>query len=297
MSKYDSNMIPLDSADEVAASCEANCKIYNKATVSYEYIIDNEASTNTAESSIVSTCIEKRPINSFKVFKVASQRYVKPGDIVDFTIVISNTGNTILKDIKISDILNENLLYVGSPNLYVNNNYVSPIFTESKLPSIELAIPTESTLLPEQSAVFTFKVKIKDSVTSGTLISNTAVVSSNDSNGNAITPENTNTVELEVKFVQLVVTKSAPETIRCGDPLTYTIVVENKSKTDSATNVIVTDYFAPEFVFTLDNITVPNGASKSLESSNGINVSIPTIPANGSVTITVPGTINCCCPS
>lgn len=43
----------------VEDSCSDNCKIYNKATVSYDYIVDNEINTSYSEYQTVSTCIQQ----------------------------------------------------------------------------------------------------------------------------------------------------------------------------------------------------------------------------------------------
>lgn len=238
-----------------------------------------------------------KPISDFTALNIASQRYVKSGDVVTLTKVITNTGNTTLNSVSITDTLDSNLDYQGSANLYVNNIYVAPDINVSSLPTTVLSFPTGTNLLPGQSAVFTFKVKVKEGIAPNTIIKNKSTVISKDPDNTNVGPKDTNEVQLLTKSLELEVVKIAPETVRCRDSLTYTITVKNKSTELDATNVVVTDYFDPEFTFTLNDVAVPATATKDLISPNGIKVTIPSIPADGTATVTIVGVVNCCGPN
>lgn len=287
----------LTTLTEEGASCSENCKIYNKATVSYDYVVDNETNSGIAESGTVSTCIQQKSISSFNTLKIASQRYIKPKDIVTFTMVVTNTGNTSLNTVSLSDTLDTNLEYIGSANLYINGVYVAPVVDTTMLPTVKLTFPVGFNLLPGQTAVFTFKVKVKESVAPGTIILNKATINSKDQNNKDVGPKDTNEVQLIAKSVELEVIKTAPKAVECGGPLTYTINVTNKSTEYDAKNVVITDYFDPEFTFDLSGVTAPTDSVKEKIDHNGVKVTIPAMKPGQTIAIIVTGTINCCCPN
>ena len=159
-----------------------------------------------------------------------SGSFVQSDDLITYTITVSNAGNTTLNNIVITDSLPISTTFVSSDT--VNGSITGPdplVFTLSSLPA-------------NQQETFTFTVRVDAVAISGTTISNTAQVVSDE------TPlDQTNTVTHTVTDAltgTLVALKSATpphgSTVQPDDLIIYTVTVTNESVI-SLTNVMITD--------------------------------------------------------
>ena len=108
---------------KVKIGCPIRCNISNRATINYDYVIENEVGSNKGESNITSTCIKPTIENSFSVYSFLSQRFVKRGDIVTCSVVVSNTGNTDITNINLTSLLDDRLSYVSNSSLNIGGVY------------------------------------------------------------------------------------------------------------------------------------------------------------------------------
>jgi uncharacterized repeat protein (TIGR01451 family) len=186
---------------------------------------------------------------------------VDPGDILEYTITTYNngaipaTGATLQDGVPAStnyvdDSLTRNGVGVGIPN-----GGVSPLIAGIDISSDDLPapLPGGGTINPGQSAVVTFRLQVDSLTAVGTLISNQAVVGSDqlpklltDGDGNPATgPEPTVVVvgdgqQLSISKQVSVVGGGAALP---GAELEYEVIVVNVA-TVPATNVVVTDNLA-----------------------------------------------------
>lgn len=265
------------------------CLFKNQAYLNYSYTINGIKKTDgNAESNTVSTCI-KSSVASISVVKYATIINIKPGDTFDYTVVVTNTGKTPLNNLKLSDTLDSSIEYIQKSSKVLINTAYAIATDNSTINNIDIIV--KSPIPSGVSAIFTFKVKVKNTATINTQIKNKGFLTSNE----ITTPIVTNEVIIYIQYANLVISKKADkENIECNEVLTYTFTIENKGNID-AVNVIFKDYFEDEFSFDINNVIAPTNATiNKISEYNGINIKIPNIPAGGIINISIPGTISCC---
>lgn len=279
-------------------TCSDECKINNKAIVNYDYVIENEINSNSSESNLTSTCIKPTQKNSFTNCSSISQRFAKVGDIVTYSVHVANTGTSTINNLILTSLLDPRTSYLNDPTLLVNG--LNKSVTDTTLgQNINLENENPIELLPEECAVFTFKIKVA-SDENLSAIPNTASINAAFDDGSAFTMPSNETL-LELKSVKLDVMKFVSQSeVKCGDPLVYTIKVTNNSLYE-ARNLIITDYFDREFKFCIDDVSVRDGvdtlitdASIEKIAPNGIKVTLNSLPSESSAIIEIPGTVVCC---
>jgi uncharacterized repeat protein (TIGR01451 family)/fimbrial isopeptide formation D2 family protein len=220
---------------------------------------------------------------------------VEPGDTLQYTITMTNSGATPATGVVLTDAIPANTTYVAN-SVQMNGVAVadpapgaSPLTNGIGVVSSGLTPPSPSssggTLAAGGTGIVTFKVQVNPGVASGTIISNQGSVATaqlpallTDSDGNP-----TNGYQPTVITVgnaqQLSITKSAVVVgggaALPGSVLEYTIQATNIG-TVPATNVVITDDLTPVLT---QAAYVANSATMN-GSSNGVSFTSPVITAN-----------------
>lgn len=162
-----------------------------------------------------------------EITKKASQKAVKPGDGFHYTLTVKNTGNATAKDIKVTDVLPEELEFISS----------FPYKETENQGQYEWSIKSIKEGCDVSIRVY---VKVKESVAPGTEIFNTAKAGDIPSNEEKVTVMDSN----------LVITKSVDKTDpRPGDKVVYTLTITNTGNKMSGPSIVedrLSDYL--EFV-------------------------------------------------
>lgn len=247
------------------------------ATLSWEVKIDNALPepnpiSNVANISVNGGAVINTPAAETQVnfadltspgnfIKTASPTTADIGDVVTYTISITNGGNVPATNVVITDSISSGTSYVNGS---INGNLA---FSGDPVTGITLTNP----LAVGATATFTFDVVVNSFAINP--IPNTASVAYNFTvdpavlNGGAASGNST-TSQVEVSSTALVVTKKADKSIAyLDDIITYTITVANTGNAP-ASNVIITD-------------AVPSGTTYEAASLTG------TVPVTGA-----PPTIN-----
>ncbi|SMP32316.1 isopeptide-forming domain-containing fimbrial protein, partial [Algoriphagus winogradskyi] len=196
--------------------------------------------------------------------KFAENEIVYAGDTFTYTISITNTNNTEITDVTITDELDARLMYVASSN---SGQFGAGVVTWT--------IPT---IAANSIVDITLWVSTASNLASGTQISNVAIVSSPDD------PDSPKESDPEVvtveKDVDLIITKTASAaTVLAGGEFSYTISVMNSGQSD-ATDLTITDALATGLSFiSADNSGVNNAGT--------ITWTIPTLAAGASIDLTL----------
>ncbi len=204
---------------------------------------------------------------------------VDPGDVLGYTIVLSNFGAIPATGVVLTDAVPANTTYVAD-SLRLNgasmgpDGGVSPLIAGLSIHSSDN--PGAGIVSVGQSAVITFEVRVNAGVPSGTLISNQGSVTSSElppeltdadgvpSNGNQPTVIVVGDVQLlSVTKQVLVVNGGAAE---AGGQLEYVIRVNNIGSLP-ATRVKITDDLSPPIG---DQVTYVTGSSTLNGSSSGM---------------------------
>ena len=115
------------------------------------------------------------------VTKTVDKTTVNPGDTLTYTITVSNDGDVVDNDIVLVDKLDTNLEFISSEGGVYD-------------PSTHTVIYKIDALNPNEKKTFTLVTRVKDDITSGTTINNTALVLGNDNDEEVPSNEVTTTV-------------------------------------------------------------------------------------------------------
>lgn len=140
-----------------------------------DYILSKDTSTTTTTATVgslqeaVAELVNKYVKSGLEVDKVATKKdgqtyalYTKVGDTIEYTITVTNTGNTTLTDIKLEDAL---------------------------MPTADA--PDPFTLKPNETKTITYTYKVTDDAM---VVKNTATATGEDPSGNDVTDTDTETV-------------------------------------------------------------------------------------------------------
>ena len=270
--------------------------INNTATTRYQF--EGSPDVNSATSNENSIVLEDA--NGLSITKTASPTTFSAGDIITYTVRITNTSSSYLTGVRIIDDLGGgNLAYVvGSGSLTAGSQTypVSPVATNPLTFTLQqLNVGQSMTLTYKSQVIF----NLPSSVTSITnTVRGIGYTSTGTVNGFA------NATIQKKNSVSLGIAKSSSTTdVLPNQTFSYYITLTNNSQT-LANIVNVQDELPSNFVLTSVSLKIGSGSTTQLTSSDYILDSsnlivIPsstdpsiTVPAGGSTVITLTGHFN-----
>ena len=183
-------------------------------------VYDPDMSNNNASNS---TKVLYIPSADLEVVKVVSNSTPHKGDLITWTITVTNNGPDTAQDVSVSDKLPNGLVFMSCDGDY---DYTTGIWTVGDLTNGESKTLQIITMVDTTNANVT----------------NVAVVNSTTSDPNTDNNIDNDTIEIAAEAdIKVVKTVSNPKP-SVGDVITWTIVVVNLGP-DSAENVIVEEIF------------------------------------------------------
>jgi uncharacterized repeat protein (TIGR01451 family)/gliding motility-associated-like protein len=233
-------------------------KLVNKAEASS---VDDPTSPKISNEAEVTVLQGIKPI--LGITKSSNGSTIRLGDIITYTISVSNSGNAFATGVNVRDVLPAGTSFVSTDRGGVHSNG-----------TVNWTI---GILAPGQTLVITLQVLVNGNFVGNEVISNIASVTSP---ADPTTPKNSTpanvTVE-EVKPVLAITKKANAPTVLAGELISYTVEVRNTG-TGPATNVTVTDQL-PAGTFFIS-------ASNSVTHNAGlVTWSLGTINPGNSVTL------------
>lgn len=239
-------------------------------------------------------------VDAQKIVRIAvdqgSPDIVDPGDVLRYTITISNTGAVPATGVVFTDAVPADTTYVAN-SVSLNgipvgqpDGGVSPLVSGIPVSSSDLTPPLPAsgngTLSPGASAVITFDVQVSAGVPTGTVISNQGVVGTNEmhdepTDADGIDANGDQPTQVVVGDVQLLsISKEVfvigGGTAEPGSELEYLIRVTN-SGTLPATNVVVTDDLSPPLG---SQVTYVSGSGRLNGSAAGVTFAASLLTAD-----------------
>ncbi|MED0938146.1 cell surface protein [Bacillus mobilis] len=250
--------------------------IPNQSNTTYQYVVNPNlppASAN-ALSNVITTQINNATIIATKSVNTPNAAI---GDIVIYTIAVTNTGNIPASATVLTDGLGAGASFVQ--NSVTINNVPQPGLDPSL--GIHLAdIP------PGDTVFITFQAQILAIPPSGTLTNNALVnyeYTVNPNQSPAVGSTITNTTVTPIIDATLSINKTVNSTFATiGDTLTFTSTITNSGNT-TANNVIFTDLIPDGTTFIPNSFTVNGTTIPNVNPQNGINIG--NINSNASITL------------
>jgi uncharacterized repeat protein (TIGR01451 family) len=241
----------------VDATVAAGTVLSNTASATSTTTDPDSADLSATETTTVSTSAD------LSVTKVDTPDPVNAGNQITYTITVTNAGPSNSASVTLNDTMpaGTTLAFLAAPGAWV-----------CPLPPASGPVVCTHASLPVGTSVFTLKVIVDPSTTAGTVLTNTATVSSSATSD----PNSGNDVDTATTTVatsaDISVTKvDTPDPVNAGNQITYTITVTNAGPSNSA-SVTLSD-------------AIPAGTTLAFLAAPGAWV-CPLPPASGPVVCT-----------
>lgn len=231
----------------------------------------NDAGDPNDDDPVLTTVVSAPDIRLLKNSSVSSPPLVAGGEIT-YTITASNLGNENLINAVLQDAIPANTTYVenstykdpnGSPTLIPDVGGTSALVS-----GLSINASLANTLEVDQMVEYSFKVRVKDSVNNGTVISNQAFISGEGEGSGALSPlasDDPDTTfgpdpaqDIVGEAPSLYAIKSVSDlnggSLVGGDVLRYSIVVRNNGST-AMENLELNDVIPANTTFVAGSMT------------------------------------------
>jgi uncharacterized repeat protein (TIGR01451 family) len=252
-------------------------------------VVTNTASVTSSEtpgsvSDTVSDIVSAPSLTIHKSSQDANGGGLVPGDILTYTIMVSNSGTANAMGAHISDTLPANTAFVPGSIRLSPSDAGTPGTTPPTLAS-------SLTITPNQPVSVTFAVTVNSPLPDQTPIANTASITSSEM-PDPITGTITDTT---INAPSLTIRKSSQDAnggqLVPGDTLTYTVAVANTGTLD-ATDALISDTLPANTAFVPGSIRLSPSDAGTPGTTPPTLASGLTITAGQSISVTFAVTVN-----
>ncbi|MCB0195147.1 MAG: DUF11 domain-containing protein [Anaerolineae bacterium] len=212
----------LDQLNPTSPPVTINLSIATSSSLASGTVLTNQAfieSDQLIKRTNIVTHIVQSP--DLSVIKSVTPEIVEPGGILSYTIVTINNGQVDATGVTLFDPLPNNTQFRSGS---VSITPPSAGGTSGSPPSIV----EDMTVAAGESVTVTYAVQVDDGVPSGTIIFNTASVTSAET---LVPVTDTVTSTVFIPYPALLMTKSGPQTAQIGSSIVYTFTVVNIGNT------------------------------------------------------------------
>jgi len=252
---------------DVVCTAENGDTIPNIATVTNAE--HNLSATDNADVNVV--VAGNNP--GVAITKTASPGVVSPGGTVTYALVVTNTGNTPLANLVVTDPLHSlltNPQLLSSPGGVVNNSVGN---------NLSFTIPN---LAIGASATIVFTADVISTAQNGDTIPNIATVVSAEHNLTATANASVSVVAVPNAPAVTISKTASPGTVSPNGTITYVLVISNTGNT-TLTNLVVTDPLHSRLT-NPQMLPLPSGVTNN-SVGNNLSFTIASLAAGASTTI------------
>ncbi|MCQ6355135.1 DUF7507 domain-containing protein [Bacillus cereus] len=255
--------------------------IINNAFASYIYTVNPSLppTSKTTNSNSVTSTIR---LANLHAIKSVDKTFAEVGDVLTYTFALTNDGNVAANNVLLSDSIANGTSFV--PNSVMINGVTQPGVTPA---SINIGSINAGTTITAS-----FQVLIT-SIPNPNPISNSASISYNfivDPNASPVSANTTSTTTFtQVNDANVISAKTVDRAFATvGDILTYTVILTNAGSVSADSPTFVDTN--PDGTIFIPNTFLINGVFQNNADPN-IGVPLPSIPANGSLTVSYQVTV------
>lgn len=213
----------------------------------------NQATLNFAGRVTSSNITEGEIVSGLTLTKTAITENYGPGDGIVYTITLSNAGTTDVTGVRVTDDLGVYslpggttefvpLTYVDGSLLYYQNGALQPAPAVTAGPPLVidgLTVPAGGTIL----LIYETRANDFAPLSAGSAIFNTATVGGAECEATGDTAE----VPTREEPILSIAKAICPQTVSCGQDVTYTFIIQNTGNTAvvATDNLTVSDTFTP----------------------------------------------------
>ena len=268
-------------------------QINNQASTTYQFLGSSEVLTAVSNENTI-TLLDS---SGLSVTKTANPTTYLAGDIITYTVTITNNSSSYLNGVRIIDNLGGgNLAYVvGSGSLTTSTETypVSPIATNPLTFTLQqLGVGESMTLTYRSQVIFNLPSSVSSITNTITGIGYTATGTITDTDSETILKKNSAQVEL--------IKTSSLDTVSENQPFSYYLTLNNLNTTPAIVQQI-TDQLPLGFVLTDVYLKIGSGTNTELNATDytltsGNLFTLPsssgpfvTVPSNGTTVVTLTG--------
>ncbi|MGH0941459.1 DUF7507 domain-containing protein [Bacillus mycoides] len=250
--------------------------ILNSASISYNFIVDPNASPVSTNTTTNTTFIQVNDANVISA-KSVDRAFATVGDILTYTVILTNAGSVSADNPTFIDINPDGTTFI--PNTFLING----VLQNNADPNIGVLLPSipASGLITVSYQVTVTALPAQNPTTNSSSTQYSFVLNPGDPP--IIETSLSNTVSTQINLANVVIVKEVDLTIAdVGQPITYTISLANLGNT-TANNVVVTDIIPPGTTIVPNSIFIGGALQLGADPSTGLQVG--SIPAGGFTTI------------
>jgi len=262
--------------------------VITQSTIAYAETITNTASVSYSINGTQNSQSDSAQFNTdtnpgtglLKLQKLANVNSAIVGQNIVYTLLISNTGNANQNNLKIIDILPTGLVYLSGSatlnNLAINNNQIT---TNSNQLNIDLGNMPANT-----SWNVKYQLSVSASAPLGQARNQASVISDTDSSSaslasvniyKATTPPTPPVIPVKPLLLEKLANVS---TAKVGESIRYTLKIKN-TNSKNITSLNIEDTLPTGLNYKTGSALL-NDKSITADTSNGLNFSLGSIPAN-----------------